>query len=29
MVLFFLHDSAVGLSLFELKGIDEANVKLK
>ena len=28
MVLYFIQESAVGFSLFELKGIDETNVKL-
>jgi hypothetical protein len=28
MVLYFIHDAAVGFALFELKGIDEANAKL-
>ena len=29
MVLYFVHDSAVGFAIFELKGIDEASAKLK
>lgn len=28
MVLFLLHESAVGLALFEVKSVDEVNAKV-